>query len=101
VGEGVEHRKAPKTNNNNQKKKEKKKKKDPTTIVAPQPCKAESNKRKQQGPNQRENTNKLKCTLGPQRTNLRKENITNNPQTKEPTRTTEHDETAPQAQKEP
>jgi hypothetical protein len=52
VGAGVEHRKAPQINNNNPKKK--RKKKVPTTVVAPQPCKAESNKRKQQGPNQHE-----------------------------------------------
>jgi hypothetical protein len=70
-------------------KKKKEKKKAPTTVIAPQPCKAESNKRKQQGPNQRENTNKLKCTPGPQRTNPGQANITNNPQTKEPTKTTE------------
>jgi hypothetical protein len=89
VGEGTEHHKAPQTNNNNPKKKKKEKRKAPTTVIAPQPCKVDSNKRKQQGPNQRENTNKLKCTPGPQRTNPGQANITNNPQTKEPTKTTE------------
>jgi hypothetical protein len=42
--------------------KNKEKRKDPTTAVAPQPYKAESKKKNQQGPNQQEITKRLNYT---------------------------------------
>jgi len=60
LGAGAEHRKSPQKTIIIQKKKEKRKA--PTTATGPQPDKAESNKRKQQAPNQRERMNTLNYT---------------------------------------
>jgi hypothetical protein len=57
MGAGAEHHKAPPKIIIIQKKK-----KATTTGAGPQPYKAESNKRKQQAPNQRESTNRTNCT---------------------------------------
>jgi hypothetical protein len=109
VGAGAEHRKAPKKNNNNKKKK----KTAPTVGAGPQPCKAESNKRKQQAPNQRESTNRPNCSprapnrkLEPNKHNQQPTNQRTNEQatTTEPVNNiciSNDYETAAEAQKEP
>jgi hypothetical protein len=107
--QGLNTVKRPKNNNNT------KKKTAPTTDAGPQPCKAESNKRKQQAPNQRESTNKPNCSPRAPKHKLEpnKQLATNEPtnqRTNEQATTTEpvnnicisNDyETAAKAQKEP